>query len=90
MPYNSFNILGHNVFTDDNLDRGSLGSFSDKRTMVRSATATPVNLGVDSQEVIAPTLLPPSTAVSVLPSVDLEAPSDDGADLFDFPTDAGK
>ena len=90
LPYNTFNILGHNVPTDDNRDRSSLGSFSDKRAMVRSATATPVNLGVDSQEVIAPTLLPPSTAVSMLPSVDFEAPSDDGADLFDLSTDADK
>ena len=90
MPYNAWNILGYNVLTGDNPDRSSLGSFSDKRTMVRSATATPVNLGVDSQVVIAPNLLPPSTAVSVLPSVDLEAPSDDGADLFDISSDADK
>ena len=82
--------MGYNVLTGDNSDRSSLGSFSDKRKMVRSATATPVNLGADSKAVIEPNLLPPSTAFSVLPSVDFEAPSNDGADLFDTSSDADK
>ena len=57
---------------------------------MRSALATPVCLGKDSKAVIEPNLLPPSTAFSVLPSVDFEAPSDDGADLFDISSDAEK
>ena len=89
LPYNTFNILGHNVPTDDNRDRSSLGSFTDKRAM-GSAIATPVNLGLNSQDVNASSLLFPPMAVSVLPTVDFEAPSDDGADLFEFSSDAKK
>ena len=55
---------------------------------MRSALVTPVCLGAGSTAVIELNLLPPSTVLSVLPSADFEAPSDDSADLFDISSDA--
>ena len=63
------------------------GDFSQKRLAVASALATPAR----SESAVAPatsSLRPPAhQAFSVLPLLDLQAPSDDDDDLFSSPSE---